>query len=422
MRKKPNGSLLLRRLKTSWNKAFANLITLGGFSYHNRLKIFHSGDEAFLAIFNAIEQARSSIFIETYILAPDELGLRLRETLLRARARNIMVTILYDSFGSAKLTKSYLYPLIKAQAKVVDFNPIWPWRQKGPLLFRDHRKIIVIDKTIAFCGGMNISSDYAGPNYGNSRFRDTTAMVIGPAVKDLLEITEESIFESEFSKNPKELLTANNKINDPSNLKLFFGRILASKKESLPKAEPAAKGVLIQVLRSNTRRNLYHIQKSMEESVNRAVNYAYFTSPYFLPHEGLRKALINAKKRGVDVRILTAGLSDVPLMRYASRHIYKSFLKEGIRIYEMEKRTLHAKLATIDGIYSLVGSYNLDHWSARRNLEVNLSIIDQETALELKEQFTIDLLQASEIDKDQFFARSIFRRFLCWVSYQIMRL
>jgi cardiolipin synthase len=419
--KKSDGRLLLKKLKASWQKAFLNLIPFGGFSYNNSIEIFHSGDEAFGAIFKAIEQASKSIYVETYILAQDDLGLKFRELLIKAQNRGVLVTVLYDHFGSAKLSQSFLLPLLKSNIKVVVFNPIWPWRRHGPLLFRDHRKIIVIDEVIAFCGGMNISSDYAGPNLGTNFYRDTTAQIIGPAVKDLLEITKESILESEFDKNPEDLSqVVKSKIIDRSKaIKLFFKRIFSPEKF----LEPMEKtGVLIQVLSSNTRRNLNHIQKSIEESVNRAVSYCYFTTPYFLPSDGLRKALINAKKRRVDVRILTAGLSDIPLMRYASRHIYKSFLDENIRIYEMDKKTLHAKLATIDGIYSLIGSYNLDHWSARRNLEVSLAIIDKNTALDLKEQFKIDLLQAHEINKTKFFARSYFRRFICWLAYLLMRI
>jgi cardiolipin synthase len=418
MPKKP--ALLLKRFKNSWQKAFSNLIPLGGFSYNNQIKIFHSGDEAFAAIFDAISKAKKSIYIETYILSPDNLGKNLQTELLKAKERGVLVTILYDHVGSQGLTNAYLAIFKKAGIKVVEFNPIWPWRKRGPLLFRNHRKIMVIDN-VAFCGSMNISSDYAGPIYGNSRFRDTTALVTGPVVEDLLEITEESILESQFDKSAENLTqVVKQKFVDRSKaIKRFFKRLFV--KEPLPIKDKNT-GVLIQVLRSNTRRNLYHIQKSIEESVNRAVDYCYFTTPYFLPHDGLRKALINASRRKVDVRILTAGLSDVPLMRYASRHIYKGFLERGIRIYEMEDQTLHAKLASIDGIYSLLGSYNLDHWSARRNLEVNLAIIDQETALKLKEQFKKDLFKAKEIDKDQFFARSKFRRFLCWLAYLLMRL
>ena len=114
---------------------------------------------------------------------------------------------------------------------------------------------------------------------------------------------------------------------------------------------------MLQVLRSNTQKNLTHIQKSMEECIDRAVDYCYFTTPYFLPYGPLRRSIIHAAQRGVDVRILTAGLSDVPLMHYASRHVYQGFMSHGVRIYEMDQKTLHAKLSSIDGVYASIGSY-----------------------------------------------------------------
>lgn len=434
MPRKNDGTLLFKKIKVSWRKALLHLIPFGGFSYYNQIKIFHDGDEAFFAIFTAINNAEQSVSIETYVLAPDRVGMRLRDAVIEAKKRGVHITILYDHVGSPRLTHSFLNPMIAAGIKIVAFNPIWPWRRRGPLLFRNHRKIIVIDEKMAFCGSMNISADYAGPIYGNDRFRDTLACIEGPAVMDLLAITKESIAESEFDKRP-DIATEHivSKIEASSILRLFLHRMrffgdtikghlkTPSGEQSLT-PDLDADGTMVQVLRSNQRRNLNHIQKSMEEIVNRAISYCYFTTPYFLPHEGLRKALINAQMRGVDVRILTAGISDVPLMRYASHHVYRGFLRPGIRIYEMTKKTLHAKIATIDGIYSSIGSYNLDHWSARRNLEVNLSVIDPDIAISLKKQFEIDLTSSKEIDKVSFFARSMMRRFLCWLAYLLLRL
>lgn len=421
MSRKSKSALLINKLKASWQKAFLKLIPLGGFSSHNQVQIFHDGDHAFLAIYNAIMGAQQSIYIETYILAPDRVGIWLRDALIEARNRGVNITILYDHFGSANLNNAYLAPLFLAGIKVMAFNPIWPWRRRGPLLFRDHRKIIVVDEQVAFCGSMNISADYAGPIYGNDRFRDSLAKIEGPAVKDLLAITMESIAETEFEQKPEAFTYRFKTAFDKSKaFKLFFYKLLNSTdREAL---ESKDDGTLVQVLRSNMRRNLSHIQKSMEESINRAVSYCYFTTPYFLPHRGLLQAIINAKRRGVDVRILTAGLSDVPLMRYASRHLYKNLLEQGIRIYEMTQKTLHAKLATIDGVYSSIGSYNLDHWSARRNLEVNLLIIDQDIALKLKQQFNADLLLSTEINRKDFLSRSLVRRFLCFMAYLILSL
>jgi len=308
-----------------------------------------------------------------------------------------------------------LLPMKSVGIEVLEFNPIWPWRRHGPLLFRDHRKIIVVDKKIAFCGSMNIGADYAGPTFGNDRFRDSMAQIEGPAVKDLLEITLESIAESEFKegKIPKK-----KELAPLPPMRQIYQHLFR------PAAflDLYAHDAVVQVLRSNTHKNLLQIQNSMEECLERAIEYCYFTTPYFLPYGSLAHAIIKAKNRGVDVRILTAGLSDVPLMHWAMQHVYQNFLEKGVRIYEMNQRTLHAKLATIDGVYASIGSYNLDHWSARRNLEVNISIIDRPIALELKEQFYRDLELSKEIHIKQIASRSLVHRIFCWLCYQLFRL
>ncbi len=190
MVKKIDPSRLFGKLKLSWRKAIARLIPLGGFSSHNSVKIFHDGDEAFLAIYNAFSRARDSIFVETYIFAPDRVGTWLRDALVDAAKRGVKVTVLYDYIGSPWLSHTFIAPMTAAGIKVLSFNPVWPWRRRGPLLFRDHRKIMVIDEEYAFCGSMNISDDYAGPIYGNGRYRDSVAYVEGPAVKDLLAIAK----------------------------------------------------------------------------------------------------------------------------------------------------------------------------------------------------------------------------------------
>ena len=141
-----------------------------------------------------------------------------------------------------------------------------------------------------------------------------------------------------------------------------------------------------------------------------------------MPYDKLRKAILKAVHRGVDVRILTAGLSDVPLMRLASQCVYGQFLTAGIRVYEMFEKNLHAKTATIDGIYGTVGSYNLDHWSARRNLEVNVSIFDEKVAGDLEKQFYEDLKFCREVTMVDWRKRSLWQRIIHWIAYQIMRL
>jgi cardiolipin synthase len=156
--------------------------------------------------------------------------------------------------------------------------------------------------------------------------------------------------------------------------------------------------------------------------MGKAIDYCYFTSPYFLPPEQLIKSMIETKRRGVDVRILCAGLSDVPLMRYAGRHVYKRLLEHNVRIYEMQKPMLHRKTITIDGLYCCIGSFNLDLWSAHRNLEVNVIMLDNNFAEQLKNIFIADISVAEEINNKTFAARSIFKHFFCWCCYQLMRI
>ncbi len=376
-----------RRRIYSFQRVFDRLLPLGGMSEGNFIEVFREQEKILEELIAAIHSAKHRVWLETYIYEPDSVGLRIREALEAAARRGCGVILLYDHFGSSRLSASFLKPLLDAGARVYDFNPIWPWRKKGPFLFRDHRKICVIDDDLSFCGSMNIAL-----NPGR-RFRDTVMKIRGPATHDLAELFLDALYE-----------TTGQRI------------------ENLPPSIGFQGGVLTQVLSSNRLRGRMSIQKSMRLTLKRAQEYCYFTTPYFLPSDRLRKAMIEAAERGVDVRVLTAGISDVPLMRFASHYVYGQFLKAGIRIYELYDQTLHAKTAAIDGIYAWVGTYNLDHWSARRNLEVNVSVIDRHLAHELEQHFEVDLKNAREISLPVWEKRSWLKRLLNFLAYQIMRL
>ncbi len=375
-----------RRLYT-FERVFQRLLPLGGMSEGNQIEVFTERDLIFEQMLSAIAGATRRVWLETYIIEPDSIGLRFRDALVEAAQRGCEVILIYDHFGSSNLTHAFLEPLLQSGGEAFDFNPIWPWRRQGPLLFRDHRKILIVDEETSFCGSVNISSNPA------FRFRDTAMRIRGPATQELGSLFLDSLYET-----------------------------TGQDKRSIQIQKKYARGVMAQVLGSNQRRKLISIQKSMELTLKRAKRTCYFTTPYFLPYDRLRKAMIKAAERGVDVRVLTAGLSDVPLMRLASHHVYEQFLKAGIRIYELFGQTLHAKTAAIDGVYASVGSYNLDHWSARRNLEVNVSVIDPHLAEELESHFYEDLKNAREISLPVWKNRSFFRRVLNFFAYQIMRL
>ena len=186
--------LLLR-----WRRILHSLLPLGGASGGNKLQVYAVGDDMFEAMWAAIQSAKESIRMETYILEPDVIGIRTMQLLADAAKRGVAVTLIYDSVGSSALLLDWTHisELANSGATVVQFNPIlsWPWRRR--LLFRNHRKILVVDEKVGFTGGMNVGKEYCGPRLGgNNAFRDTHVRVEGPAVLDLVSVFNDSYTEA----------------------------------------------------------------------------------------------------------------------------------------------------------------------------------------------------------------------------------
>ncbi|MFZ9885949.1 MAG: phospholipase D-like domain-containing protein, partial [Myxococcota bacterium] len=220
----------------------------------------------------------------------------------------------------------------------------------------------------------------------------TMLRVSGPAVRHLAEVFQSSWHRASHSLSP------------------------------LPLPAASTAGVTcLQVLSSAGRQGRRPIQRSLRQTIARATGRCFLTPPYFLPQPRLDRALVLAARRGVDVRVLTAGISDVPLVRRASRHLYARLLRRGVRIFEYEKRTLHAKTVVIDGVYASVGTFNLDHWSWRRLLEVNVSAIGPQVATALEAQFHEDLRDSSEVTLQLLEDRGILERLVDWSAWLLLR-
>jgi len=185
----------------------------------------------------------------------------------------------------------------------------------------------------------------------------------------------------------------------------------------------ASADLFVQVLASNVWRHKRLIQRAMLLTVRMAKQRILITNPYFFPPPKLYKALQSAAARGVEVKVIMAGegRTDVPFVRWASQHVYATLLRQGVEIYELQNATLHAKTVSIDGIYTTIGSFNWDRWSAQRNLEVNLTILDPCIARSMEEHFSADLANCSRVTLESLDARSIFHRALHRVFYWIMR-
>jgi cardiolipin synthase len=358
------------------------------------LRLFTIGDEAFENAYGAIESATRRVWLETYIFEPDEVGNAARDALAAAAARGCDVILLFDHLGSPKIGHKYSEPIIDAGGRVVAYNPVLPWRKLGrkvaPYFHRDHRKILVTDD-IGFCGGANVSRDYGGP--GPELFFDMTLRIEGPAVRDLAAVILDSV-------------------RDASG---FAPPIPA-------RSDPRPGGAEVQVLALDHRKRQCDLDHALHDALTNASRRCFLMTPYFVPRSWFIDLLTSVSRRGVDVRILTAGKSDVPLARVAGRHMYGTLLKAGIRVYEMDHPILHAKCVTVDGHYSMIGSYNVDAYGGKHNLEVGIGVDDEALAKQLEDVFLEETADAHVVHLDEWQHRSLPSRAAEWALYQAFRI
>lgn len=180
-------------------------------------------------------------------------------------------------------------------------------------------------------------------------------------------------------------------------------------------------GLFVQVLPSNVWRNMRLIQRAMLLTIQQAKHRVSITNPYFVPTPAMMRALQSAATRGVQVRIVMAGEADVPITRWASQHIYHSLLRRGVEIFELQGQVLHAKTVTIDGIYSCIGSFNWDRLSARRNLEVNITVLDPCMAQQMEAHFDADLARSKPVTIQSLKKRNPAQRLLHRLCYWFLR-
>lgn len=382
-------------LAQHWERIVLKLLKHGGTTSGNSVSLSCDGDEGMESIWSDMARATRSVWVEMYIFQHDRVGQRTIEELTNAAKRGCEVLVLLDAVGSAGLSETALRPLRAVAPERVHirfFNPIRPWHWPSSVMRRDHRKIIIVDGEVGFCGGMNISEDYAGPRHGNGLFHDSLARMQGPCVRDLA-----AVFASTWKR-------------------------ITDQGQRLPHRSARIGETVVQVQASRGMLGRRSIQRALRLTVRNAAHYCYITTPYFIPPQRLISAIKRAADRGVDVRILTAGVCDVPIVHLAAQHIYGSLIKHGVRIFEMYDSTLHAKTITIDGVYSTVGTFNLDTWSDKRNLEVNIAMIDPVIADELHTNFLRDIEPAHEITLDNWHKRPWYKRALHWTAYQSLRL
>lgn len=360
----------------------------------HRLTLLKDGGQTFSSMLAAIASARRTICFETYILRSDRTGWRFAEALAERARAGVEVSVLYDYWGSS-VSSAMLEALHKAGVRTLAFHPLrFSGRRReliGRVTRRDHRKSLVIDSRVAFTGGVNISDDYAALEDGGAGWRDTHLRIEGPAA---LEI--EYFF----------LRTWRRARGKPVNERLYGG-------------EGRRPDPRVSVITSDLRRGQLGIREAYREAFASAKERIFITNAYFLPTLRFIHELVEAARRGVDVRIMVGGTTDVPAVLYASRSIYEVLMAAGVRLFEWQGRVLHAKTAVIDGWWSTVGSSNLDHQSLRHNLEANAIIASEPFAGALEAMFHQDLEHCEEIVPERWLRRPAWARAASWGAYML---
>jgi cardiolipin synthase A/B len=360
----------------------------------NRIDVVQNGDGTFPRLWEDLRSAQRSITLQLYYGAPGRMAETLGE-ILRERAKaGIRVWVLYDAFGTVDIPTDHRDALRAAGIIVEPFRPI---RLSTLHLAqnRSHVRGIVIDSRVGWTGGFGIDDKWLGDGHRNGSWRETNVRFEGPAVRQL-----QAAFVAAWAE---------------ATGVMFTGRATI---ETQPEGATAA-GLLYTVptLGSTAAERFFAL------SIAAARKTLYITNAYFAPDRNFIDLLVAAAKRGVDVRILTAGpRTDVNVVRLAGRAWYETLLGAGVRVYEWQPTTLHAKTFVVDGEWFTVGSMNFDNRSMALNDEATLMVLDQTGGAEMNRIFLDDLGHAEEIKTDVFRGRSWLQRIAEWGANSITRL
>jgi len=357
----------------------------------NRVRLLRDGREAFPAMLAAIAGAKREVLFEMYWIQGDRAGHMFRDALTAKAREGIDVRVSYDAVGSIGLPSSLWAPLIEAGGQVYEFGPLAPFRARfrfRKLNFRDHRKILVVDASTAFTGGMNIGDQWLATEDGGQDWRDDAIEVRGPVAEDL-----RTLFFETWRRT---------------------GRAIPRDVGRLSRAVSGRVRVL-----TNTHGRKRGIRHAYLTGIRGAERRIDITNPYFLPGPIFLSALYAAQRRGTEVRILIPGLSDVWVVSMAMSSLIGRLLVANARVFAYQRRVLHAKTAIFDETLTTTGTYNLDPRSRRYNRECNIAVYDRDFARAARTSFERDLQDSVECSLSSWKERSLGHRFLAWFAYPL---
>ena len=348
----------------------------------NAVRLLVNGPATYEAMLSAINSAKQYVYLETYTFSDDRIGRKFVDTLVNKGEQGVEIRVIYDSLGSSDSRREFFEHLKDAGAALIEFHPLNPLSGGNPfhLNVRDHRKLLVVDGHVAITGGINIDRNYTGISSGvlqeaKHDWRDTDIEIKGPAVQGLQQL----FLDTWKSHGGTDKGAAGRK-----KLSVYSG--------------PAGHHLVRVLSATGGNDRISPIRVAYQYAMEAAARRIWITTSYFAPDPGFLNTMEDAAARGVDVKIIVAGEhTDAPLLLHASRSFYGELLKSGVQVYESRDSMLHAKTAVIDGIWSTIGSSNLDYRSFIHNDEVNVVILGHPFAREMEDLFRKDLAQADAI-------------------------
>ena len=349
----------------------------GGFPWKDRpevelesgggnLKLYPFGVELYEAMIEEIENAEREIFVGTFIWKDDEMGRRFVEALARRAREGVRVCVIFDGLGNAFVSPKF--KRFPEEIHTLHFRPLWgPRKLINPRnLFRYHRHLMVADGKTAFLGGYNIGSLYA------AGWRDTQVRVRGVGACEV-ENDFVDFWNTHRTQDLPELDGGGTRDWDPATV--FH--------------------------RNDPYLRIFPIRAMYLEAIDRANERVYMTHAYFVPDRALRAALKEAAKRGVDVQVLLPDQSNHITADWLARRYFHELLEAGVRIFCYEHIMIHSKTTTIDGLWSTVGSANIDRYSMLGNYEINLEVYSESFAEQMDEMFELDKTNAHELTLEE---------------------
>ncbi|MDO5533176.1 MAG: phospholipase D-like domain-containing protein [Propionibacteriaceae bacterium] len=360
-----------RRRRSRQHVAFPTVAPQTMPAGETEITVYTKGRDLFDAMIAAIDAAEHTVLLETYIWKADRTGKQFKRAVTAAAARGVDVFLVYDSFANLVVPQSFFR--FDPRIQVLRHRP-WTGLRGFPVRAPglNHRKVLVVDSRVGFLGGYNLGSEYA------TRWRDTHMRMVGPAVADL-----ENAFVD------------------------YWNQTRSPKHKTLPQPDARPWESPITLARNVPSVGVYPIRYMYLEAIDRARERIWLTHAYLIPDDDLVFALVEAVDRGVDVRIIVPAESNHVVADWLSRVSYQVLLSRGVRVFLYQNAMVHAKTATIDGVWSTIGTANIDRLSLVGNYELNAEVLDADIAAMMEEIFTMDLGNCRELTLEEWEARPL---------------